>query len=417
MTQPQPKPFSISKHAVLEAWKRVKTNRGAAGIDEESINDFERKLKDNLYRLWNRMSSGSYLPPPVRTVNIPKAGGGERKLGIPTVMDRVAQMVVKRQLEPAVEPLFHEDSYGYRPFRSAHDALERTRRRCWQQDWVIDLDIKGFFDNIPHDLLLRAVRKHAKESWVVLYIERWLTAPAQDEEGHQSARNKGTPQGGVISPLLANLFLHYAFDQWMAKHHPRTPFARYADDVIVHCRTRAEAESLLEALRARLAACGLELNLGKTRLVYCKDANRTQSHEHEKFTFLGYEFRPRRARNRRGEYFASFLPAISEEATKAIREEIRRWSLPRRSDKSIGDLARMFNPKIRGWVQYYGRYYRSRLHRVFAPLDRLLVRWACRKYKRLRGHRTRGFRWLQRLLLREPALWAHWTARVEAKVA
>jgi RNA-directed DNA polymerase len=245
MNQPQPKPFCISKQAVLEAWERVKANKGAAGIDEESIRDFERKLKANLYRVWNRMSSGSYLPPAVRTVAIPKPGGGERKLGIPTVADRVAQMVVKRQLEPKLEPLFHVDSYGYRPFKSAQEAVGRARQRCWRYDWVLDLDIKGFFDNIPHDLMMRAVRKHTQEKWVVLYIERWLKAPAQDEQGHQTPRDKGTPQGGVISPLLANLFLHYALDQWMARHNPSIPFERYADDAILHCRTREEAENRL----------------------------------------------------------------------------------------------------------------------------------------------------------------------------
>jgi RNA-directed DNA polymerase len=417
VNQPQSKPFSISKPVVMEAWRRVKANQGAAGVDGETIGDFERKLKDNLYRLWNRMSSGSYLPPPVRTVKIPKAGGGERKLGIPTVTDRVAQMVVKMQLEPIIEPIFHDDSFGYRPLRSAHNALGRARQRCWRWNWVIDLDIKGFFDNIPHDLLLRAVRKHARERWVVLYIERWLRAPAQDENGHQTERKKGTPQGGVISPLLANLFLHYAFDQWLAKRHPRTPFERYADDAIVHCRTREEAEEILGALRERLAECGLELNLAKTRIVYCKDADRTGTHEHEKFTFLGYEFRARMAKNRRGKYFASFLPAISDAATKSIREEIRTWKLPRRSDKSIEDLARMFNPKIRGWVQYYGAYYRSKLNGVFAPLDHLLVRWACRKYKKLRGHRTRGYQWRRGLAKRAPKLWAHWEVGAKAKIA
>lgn len=408
MNQPQPKPFCISKHAVLEAWERVRANKGAAGIDDESIKDFERKLKANLYRVWNRMSSGSYLPPAVRTVAIPKPGGGERKLGIPTVADRVAQMVVKRQLEPTLEPLFHVDSYGYRPFKSAREAVGRARQRCWKHDWVLDLDIKGFFDNIPHDLMMRAVHKHAPEKWVVLYIERWLKAPAQDEQGNQTPRSKGTPQGGVVSPLLANLFLHYALDQWMTRHYPGIPFERYADDAILHCPTREVAERLREAIIGRLAECGLELNLQKTKIVYCKDADRKGNHEHEKFTFLGYEFRPRGAKNYRGQYFVSFLPAISDKAVKKIRQELKGWQLHKRSDKTLKDLSRMFNPIIRGWVQYYGYYYRSRLHPVFQPLNRTLVRWACRKYKKLRGHQRRAAHWLKRISVREPKLWAHW---------
>lgn len=416
MNQPQPKPFCISKHAVLEAWERVKANQGAAGIDEESIRDFERKLKDNLYRVWNRMSSGSYLPPPVRTVVIPKPGGGERKLGIPTVADRVAQMVVKRQLEPVLDCLFHEDSYAYRRFKAAHDAVGQARKRCWRYDWVLDLDIKGFFDNIPHDLMMRAVRKHAQQKWVVLYIERWLKAPAQDEQGNQTPRDKGTPQGGVISPLLANLFLHYALDGWMARHHPDIPFERYADDAILHCRTREAAERLREAIIVRLAGCGLELNLQKTKIVYCKDDDRRGNHEHEKFIFLGYEFRPRRAKNYRGKYFVSFLPAISDKAAKKIRQEVKAWKLHLRSDKTLDDLARIFNPIIRGWVHYYGRYYRSMLHPVFRPLDRILVRWACRKYKKLRGHQRRAAHWLRRISVREPKRWAHWEIGVRGAV-
>lgn len=417
MNQPQPKPFFISKQVVLEAWERVKANRGAAGIDEESIKDFEGNLKDNLYRIWNRMSSGSYLPPPVRTVAIPKNGGGERKLGIPTVSDRVAQMVVKRCLEPKLEPLFHADSYGYRPFKSAHDAVGQARKRCWRFDWVLDLDIKGFFDNISHELMMRAVRKHAREKWVVLYIERWLKAPAQEEHGRLTPRDKGTPQGGVISPLLANLFLHYAFDQWMARQHPDLPFERYADDAIVHCRTREEAERLREEITRRLAECELELNAQKTKIVYCKDEDRRGNHEHEKFTFLGYEFRPRRARNYRGKHFISFLPAVSDKAARKIREEVRGWKLHLRSDKTLSDLARMFNPVIRGWVQYYGKYYRSMLYPVFRPLDRTLVRWACRKYKKLQGHQRRAAQWLQRITRRDPQLWAHWELGVRGLVS
>jgi RNA-directed DNA polymerase len=416
MSLPESKPFLISKHSVLEAWKRVKANQGAAGIDEESIQDFEHKLKDNLYRIWNRMSSGSYLPPPVKTVAIPKTGGGERKLGIPTVADRVAQMVVKMHLEPKIEPLFHPDSYGYRPFKSAHDAVGQARKRCWKYDWVLDLDIKGFFDNIPHELLMRAVRKHAPEKWVVLYVERWLKAPAQNEQGQLTTREKGTPQGGVASPLLANLFLHYGFDAWMARKNPSIPFERYADDAIVHCRTKKEAESLREAIILRMAECGLELNLQKTKIVYCQDADRRGTHEHEKFTFLGYEFRPRRARNHRGKYFVSFLPAISDKAAKAIREEIRGWKLQLRSDKSLDDLARMFNPILRGWIQYYGKYYRSMLHPVFRPLNRRLVRWACRKYKKLRDHQRRATHWLRRISIRSANLWAHWQIGVKVAI-
>jgi RNA-directed DNA polymerase len=400
------KPYCISKHQVLEAYRRVKANGGAGGVDEESITDFERKLKDNLYKVWNRMSSGSYFPPPVRTVAIPKAGGGERKLGIPTVSDRVAQMVVKMQLEPEIEPLFHADSYGYRPGKSAHEAVGQARQRCWRYDWVLDLDIKGFFDNIPHDLMMKAVRKHARQAWVILYIERWLNAPAQDEEGTLTPRTRGTPQGGVISPLLANLFLHYAFDHWMKRNHSSVPFERYADDAIAHCRSQAQAEQMRQAVAQRLARCGLELNAQKTKIVYCKDEDRTGGSEHEKFDFLGYTFQARRARNWQGKYFVSFLPAISDKASRAIREEMRSWKLQMRSDKSLEDLSRMFNPIVRGWVQYYGRYYRSLLYPVFKQLDRSLSKWACRKYRKLSRHRRRATHWITRISRREQRLFA-----------
>lgn len=405
----QPKPYWISKHAVVEAWRRVKANKGAAGIDGETIEEFEGDLKNNLYKVWNRMSSGSYIPPPVRTVGIPKHGGGERKLGIPTVSDRVAQMVVKMQLEPDVEPLFHADSYGCRPFKSAHDAIGQARKRCWTYDWVLDLDIKGFFDNIPNGLMLKAVRKHAKEQWVVLYIERWLKAPSQDVDGNLTPREKGTPQGGVISPLLANLFLHYAFDAWMTREHGNVPFERFADDVIVHCRTLEEAEQMKAAIAKRLAECGLELNERKTKIVYCKDDDRKGSHGHEKFNFLGYEFRPRRAKNFRGKPFVSFLPAVSPDAVKSMRGEIRKWKMHQRSDKSIDDLARMFNPVVRGWVQYYGKFYRSQLYRAFRQLNGVLAKWACGKYKKLRRHKVRAAKWIEKLSQREPGMWAHWS--------
>jgi RNA-directed DNA polymerase len=405
---PKAKPYEISKHQVLEAYNRVRANQGAAGVDEQSLSDFARDWKNQLYKIWNRMSSGSYHPPAVKTVMIPKAGGGERKLGIPTVGDRIAQMVVKMHLEPVLEPLFHPDSHGYRPGKSAHDAVGQARCRCWRYDWVLDLDIKGFFDHIPHDLLLKAVRKHAKEPWVILYIERWLRAPAQNKEGHLSPREMGTPQGGVISPLLANLFLHYAFDDWLRRHHPEVKFERYADDAIVHCRTRQQAEKLRESLEERLRQCGLELHPQKTKIVYCKDDDRGGHAENVKFDFLGYRFQARRAKNRWGKYFVNFLPAISDKAAKKIRDEMRSWKLHLRSDKSLEDLSRMFNPIIRGWVQYYGRYYRSLLYPVFRQLDRVLTRWACRKYKKLRTHRRRASHWICRISRRNPWLFAHW---------
>lgn len=402
------KPFSISQQEVWEAYQKVKANHGAAGVDGQSIAEFETRVKDNLYRLWNRMSSGSYFPPPVRTVTIPKADGGERKLGIPTVSDRIAQMVVKSRLEPVVDPLFHPDSYGYRPGKSALEAVGQTRQRCWKLDWVIDLDIKGFFDNIDHDLLRRAVKKHAKEKWVVLYIERWLQAPAQAEDGHVTARGKGTPQGGVVSPLLANLFLHYAFDRWMQKTYPHLLCERYADDAIVHCRTEAEAQEVRRAIAVRMQECRLELHPDKTKIVYCKDDDRRGTYPNEQFDFLGYTFRPRRSKNWKGKFFINFSPAVADKAGKAMRAEIRSWRLHLRSDKSIEDLSRMFNPKVRGWLQYYGRYYRSALYPIMRQLDRSLARWAYRKYKKLRGHLRRATHWLARISRRDPGLFAHW---------
>lgn len=280
------KSFDISRQAVWESYLKVKSNQGAAGVDRQSIAIFEEDLKNNLYKIWNRMSSGSYLPPPVLRVEIPKGDGKMRALGIPTVADRIAQMVVKNHIEPELETVFHPDSYGYRPKRSAKQAIAQARQRCWKHDWVVDMDIKGFFDNIPHDLMMRAVKKHTKEKWVLLYVERWLKAPVQLLDGEIEARTMGTPQGGVISPLLANLFLHYAFDSWMQSTYPSNPFERYADDSVVHCNTEAEAEKLKFEIAKRMAQCGLELHPEKTKIVYCKDANRTGDCECHSFGFL-----------------------------------------------------------------------------------------------------------------------------------
>jgi RNA-directed DNA polymerase len=401
------KSFVISKWVVWEAYKNVKANRGAAGVDEVSITEFEKDLKGNLYKLWNRMSSGSYFPPPVRAVEIPKKAGGVRTLGVPTVADRVAQTVVRSYLEPSVEPVFHADSYGYRPGRSAVDAVRVCRERCWKSDWVIDLDIRAFFDSIPHSLLLRAVSKHTDLRWVLLYVERWLKAPIQQVDGTLVARDRGTPQGSAISPLLANLFLHYAFDKWLAREYPSVSFERYADDAVVHCVSRAQAHHVLRALVGRMSRVGLELHPDKTCIVYCKDANRKGSSEHERFNFLGYTFRPRRSKGKRG-MFVNFSPAVSDDAKKAIRQQIRSWRLHRRSEQTLVDLARDLNPVVQGWINYYGNFYKSQLYPALRSINEYLVRWAMRKYKRLRGHVRRAWKWLVRVAERDPRLFAHW---------
>jgi RNA-directed DNA polymerase len=406
---PQTKSQPVSKRLVWEAYKRVKANKGAAGLDGQSLVDYEQELSKNLYKLWNRMASGSYMPPAVKQVEIPKKDGGKRALGIPTVSDRIAQMVVKLMLEPQLEPVFHNDSYGYRPKRSAHDALAVARKRCWRRDWVIDLDIKGFFDNLDHQLMMKAVGFHTDKKWVQLYVERWLTAPIVKVNGEQESRFRGTPQGGVISPLLANLFMHYAFDNWLARNHPHIQFERYADDALVHCRSRQEAEVLLGELRVRLAECGLELHPVKTKIVYCKDDDRRGTHEHISFDFLGYGFRPRRAKNRYGKYFVSFLPAISKASAQSIRDKVRSWEIPsKRNNQTLEQIAELISPTVRGWIHYYGKFYRSEAIKAIRYLERVLMKWACRKFKKLARHRRKAIHWMGRVARRESRLMAHW---------
>jgi RNA-directed DNA polymerase len=406
------KSFVISKQVVWEAWQKVKANQGAAGVDEESIQAFEVNLKGNLYALWNRMSSGSYIPPPVRAVEIPKRSGqGLRLLGVPTVADRVAQTVVRLYLEPEVEPHFHQDSYGFRPGRSALEAVGVCRERCWRNDWAIDLDLRKFFDTLDHELVLRAVAHHTSLRWILLYVERWLQAPLQFEDGTLAARDRGSPQGSAISPLLANVFLHYALDMWMEREFPAVPFERYADDAILHCKSKMHAQLVLDAIIERLAQVGLELNLDKTRIVHCKDSNRRGSHEHEQFTFLGYTFRPRPAWNRSGKLFVSFSPAVSDEAAKAIRQRIKGWRLHRWSGETLADIALAINPTARGWINYYGCFYRSELIWSLSRIDEYLVKWAMRKYKRLRRRPERARKFLADVARREPGLFAHWQLR------
>ena len=406
---PEAKPYVIPKQLVWDAYQRVKANRGAAGVDGESLAAFDKDLKNNLYKVWNRMSSGSYVPPPVRLVEIEKDTGGTRPLGIPTVADRVAQTVVKLMLEPGVDPHFHPDSYGYRPGKSALDAVGMVRKRCWDADWVIDLDIKAFFDSIPHGLVERAVAHHTDLPWIRLYIARWLRAPVQRPDGTLEERTKGTPQGGVISPLLANLFLHYTFDLWMRRTYPSVLFERYADDAIVHCQSRQQAETVRGAIRDRFTQCGLELHPTKTRIVYCKDDDRPGDHEPVTFDFLGYTFQPRRAKNRWGKYFVSFLPAMSTKAAKMVRKTIREWRMAStRNNQRLEDLAHLVNPVVRGWLHYYGRFYRSKCVHVLRHLNKALAAWVRRKYKRFRRRERASMHWLGRIAQRDPQLFVLW---------
>lgn len=402
------KPYDISKEAVYEAYKRVKANRGSAGIDNVSIEKFEQNLKGNLYKIWNRMSSGSYFPQPVKLVEIPKKSGGKRGLGIPTVSDRVAQMTARMYLEPKVEPFFHKDSYGYRPNKSAIEAIGQARQRCWKYDYVIEFDIKGLFDNIDHELLMKAVRKHVNEQWLIMYIKRWLKAPFINENGEQIERTSGTPQGGVISPVLANLFMHYAFDKWMETNSPNTPFERYADDAIVHCKDEDEAKETLGKLKLRFQECNLELHPTKTKIVYCKDKDRTKDYPTTEFDFLGYTFKRMYIKDRTGRLQFNFIPSVSKKSAKDFREKVKAMELHKMTGSKIEMIAELINPMIRGWLNYFTAYCKSAVKYTMQCLNRRLVKWAMCKYKRFRGRRRRAEEWLYKLAKREPKMFAHW---------
>jgi RNA-directed DNA polymerase len=401
------KPFVISKWEVQEAYRRVKANQGAAGVDGCSLAEFEKDLKNNLYRIWNRMSSGSYFPPAVKAVEIPKSHGGVRILGVPTVADRIAQTVVAMELERQVEPIFHPDSYGYRPGRSALDAVGQCRRRCWKTDWVIDLDIQKFFDSVPWDLIVKAVQAHTDLPWVLLYVQRWLHAPLQLPDGTLQQRDRGTPQGSAVSPVLANLFLHYAFDAWMAREFPAVRFERYVDDAVVHCVSESQARRVLAAIADRMREVGLVLHPDKTRIVYCRDGKRRGVFGATAFTFLGFTFQARAARDRNGRNFTSFLPAISKEALKRISARVRSWRLHRCTGQEFTDLAREINPIVRGWIQYYGAFYSSALYRPLQRINAYLLRWIRKKYKRLRAF-TKALACWQGITNRYPRLFVHW---------
>lgn len=408
----QTRPYSIPKMLVMKAYRLVKANGGTVGVDRQSLEDFEANRKNNLYKLWNRLSSGSYFPPPVRSVNIPKKQGGERVLGVPTVADRIGQMVIKLLWEPQVEQHFLPDSYGYRPNKSALDAIGITRQRCWRYDWVLEFDICGLFDNIPHDLLMKAVRHHTQEKWIVMSIERWLKAPLQKPDGMLQERTKGIPQGGVISPVLSNLFLHYTFDVWMQRTYPHVPWCRYADDGLLHCRQEGQAKCLKEKLQQRFAACGLQLHPEKTRIVYCKDETRRKKYRAVDMHFLGYTFRPRIVRNcKDGSLFTSYTPAVSKAAKKSMCALVRKSGVRNQTEWSLDDISKQWNPILRGWLQYYGTYCPTAMNSVLRHFHWTLVKWAMHKYRRLRGRKTRANLYIQAISKHRRDLFVHWQKR------
>jgi RNA-directed DNA polymerase len=408
-TQSTSKPFPISLEMVYDAYLSVRTKGKACGVDKESMKDFEKKLNANLYKIWNRLASGTYFPPAVREVEIPKSDGKVRKLGIPTISDRIAQTVVKDYMEEEIDKLFHESSYGYRPMKSAHQALEKARENVRKYDWVIDLDIKGFFDNISHELINKALDKVVPEKWVKMYCNRWMEMPIQKKDGEIVAKEgKGTPQGGVISPLLANLFLHYAFDMWMEKNFPNISFERYADDVIVHCHTRKQSEMILQNIRERMYQCSLELHPEKTKIVYCKDYRRQESYSQVQFDFLGFSFQPRPTKSKRvaGGYYNLFDLAISRKSQKKIVEEIKSLKLHRWSEATIEDIADELYSKLQGWISYYGKHRRWIFLNTFRRLSYRLMLWVKNKYRMTSIRKS--YEWLKDYQKSHPKLFAHW---------
>lgn len=403
------KSFDISRYVFAQAFWEVKANKGSAGIDGITIDEYEKKLEGNLYKLWNRMSSGTYFPKPVKQVLIPKKNGKMRPLGIPTVEDRVAQTVAKQYIEPALEEIFLEESFGYRPNKSALDAIGVTRKNCWKYDWVVEFDIVGLFDNIDHSLLYKAFDKHFEEKWLRLYVRRWSEAPIQPEEGESVLRDAGVSQGGVVSPILANLFLHYAYDLWMKREFPQHPFQRYADDGVAHCKTLDEAELYVKKLAERMAECGLELHPDKTKIVYCKDDRRKSVYDHTSFDFLGYTFKSRSSKDREGRLFNGFLPALSNSAAKSFRNKIKSFKLYRWTTAKVEEIAAVLNPMVRGWINYFGTFYPSKMRKTLWCINQIILKWVMRKFKRYKTKKKKAIKWLRELGRRNPHLFWHWS--------
>ena len=397
---------------VWEAFKQVRAGGKSPGVDGITIETVERNPRKYLYPVWLRMASGSYFPKPVRQAMIPKTDGTKRALGIPTVVDRVAQMVVTKKLEKLVDKHFSACSFGYRPEISAHDAIERCRINCLRHSWAIDLDIKGFFDNIDHELMMQAVKRFTKEKYILLYVERWLKAPIQLKDGTiKVSEGRGTPQGGVISPLLANIFLHFAFDMWIGKILPKGRFERYADDIIIHCRDFKETARTLEAIKLRLKEYKLELNQSKTKIVYCNNSQKPRIPNVEvyrSFDFLGFTFKPRIVRVG-GIIQMGFTPSISRKSQKRISEECFKLKVHRMVHLTLDKIAEILRSKSRGWINYFGKFRRSDMHGVFRTLNYRLAMWVRNKYRRFgRKRLSFAFKWLVEVSKHFPTLFVHW---------
>lgn len=400
----QRKAFEIPKSLVWASYQDVRRNRGAPGCDGQTLTDFDRQRNRNLYKIWNRLCSGSYLPPPVREKRIPKDNGKERVLGIPTVADRIAQGAVKRYVEAVLDPIFHADSYGYRPGKSAHDALRQCATRCRQYNWALEVDISAFFDHVRHDLIIKALEHHQMPDWVILYCRRWLEAPMQSAQGGLQNRSRGTPQGGVISPLLANLFLHYAFDHWMGRECRGVPFERYADDIVIHCSRMSDAVRMRQKLTERLAEVGLTVNDEKTKVVYIDIFERYNVAT--SFTFLGYDFRVRTLKNSKGELYRKCMPGASAKAMRRIVQTIKHWRIHRSTAAELKVLADRHNAVVRGWIEYYGKFwYRNFSYRLWSAMQSRLLKWVIAKYRISTRHAERKLAQARR---ESPRLFAHW---------
>lgn len=399
------KSFSISQEEILIAYKKVKENKGVGGIDKVNFEDYEINLKNNLYKLWNRMSSGSYFPKPVKGVEIPKKNGKVRLLGIPTIEDRVAQMAIRNRIEQDLEKVFLEDSYGYRPNKSALEAIGKTRERCFKMPWLVEFDIVGLFDNISHEKLMKILKYHIKERWIILYVKRTLCVPMKMPNGNMKERNAGTPQGGVISPVLANIFLHHAFDKWISKYQ-NCKWARYADDGVVHCYSENHAKNMMEKLDKRMKECGLEIHPEKSKIVYCR--NSKCNYDIKSFDFLGYTFRNRSCKNKNGKIFTSFTPAVSNSAGKSFRSKIKD-SITRINTTSIEKLAEILNLIIRGWMNYFTKYNPSHAFRQgINYINLTLIRWLRKTRKRVRNGLRKAQNLLNIIFKRKPLLFYHW---------